>query len=198
MGLDSLYNNDLNEILLRIENIETSQSTLVSLIKNKSELITNIVTILIALIASFLALYQIKLNTISSARIKWIQDLRLTVSEFITLVADLTVHLKNMIDRATDQGDGYKTAYKEDYKEYFRLSTQLKTKGVLIKLFLNDSENKHTKIKEFIDKIESIIHEKGIGDLDTSEIKQLLDKFRITISEILSEEWKKSKKIWQR
>ena len=53
---------------------------------NNSELLNSIIensiTIIIALIAGIIALYQVKSNIVSSTRINWIENLRLSISEY--------------------------------------------------------------------------------------------------------------------
>src|SRR5690606_38489477 len=61
-------------------------------------IITNSITIFIALLAGMVAIYQVKLNVISAARIKWVEDLRETLSLYCCEIEIATNNRLDLLD----------------------------------------------------------------------------------------------------
>lgn len=89
-------------------------------------LIPNSVTILIALIAGMVALHQVKLNVISAARVKWVEDLRETLSLYISEIEIATNARLDLIDeRKGKSGKDLEDVLDKFYNPYLNASKEV-------------------------------------------------------------------------
>lgn len=165
-----------------------------------SILITNIVTILIALIAGVVAIYQVKLNVISNSRIKWIENLRDTISHYNAEITNLSIQIGNFAAETKNLSEGspqYKDFVKEHYRNYLELvvvTDKLKNK---ILLYLNGKEEKHRKIEEHIHLISNKLHKSDVYHINFEEIEIHQKEIIKNSKEIFKKEWDKSKRLFK-
>ncbi len=165
---------------------------------DSSQLWTNLITIILALIASLIALYQVKSNIISSSRIKWIENLRNDISSYTTEIANCSMILERQIaeSKGKSEEEMYNIAklYYDDYTESHMKSDVLAQR---IFLYLNSEEEDHKKIEELINKISLQLHRDDLNKLDGDLIDQQIEKIIQISKRIIKVEWEKSKKIFR-
>lgn len=166
----------------------------------KLQLVANSITILLALIAGFIALYQVKSNIISSSRIKWIDNLRIAISNYSTEIVNcayIVINSPLQLDYITDPKERESYA-EESYNRYINSSNKADIFANQIKLYLNSKEEKHQKIEELINEIGIYIHnQEDVSKIEKEVVYEYVDEI-IQLSKIIfKEEWEKSKKIFK-
>lgn len=164
---------------------------------NYSDLVSNIVTIIIGLVAGFIALYQVKSNIISTARIKWIEGLREALSAFNAEVINCSTTIEN-IHHLQMKDNAYDLANSAFYSEYVRSSTELTKLASRIFLFLNSNEESHKAVENLVTEITDFFDEEtAFVNFDGNPLigltKQITERSKL----IFKVEWKKSKKIFR-
>jgi hypothetical protein len=111
------------------------------------KILENSITIIIALIAGILALYQVKSNVVSTARIKWIEILKEDISNLynsaLSAVFFFTEH--------TAKNDNVShSKYLEAHSKFYILLNK-------IKMQLNIYETKHKELDSLLDEIDSML-----------------------------------------
>lgn len=183
----------------RINNIDTLKSIMggfekriTNEIKKQKTWPDYLIPILIALLAGIIALYQVKLNNITSARIRWIESLRLIISKYISELDDLNTRISNVITRVSE-GEGLNKVFNEKYDMMRKSIKTINQLGNQIKLYLNPNENLHSKLESHLDKFE----ERSLKDFhetQMNELKQLSSHCINTARDILKKEWDKASK----
>jgi len=165
---------------------------------DNSQLISNLITILIALAAALIALYQVKSNIISNSRIIWIENLRTALSEYIAEVINCANILQNMYDcRLKDSGSEKEEALERYYSSYAESSTKIDKLGNRARLYLNSDETDHMKIEEIILNIDKHFHKDKLSDIDKARIEKNVNDIVNTSKLIFKTEWTKTKKIFK-
>ncbi len=159
-----------------------------------SDILKNFVTIIIALIAGFLALYQMKANIISSARIRWIEDLRDTLSKLYPATLDILNSFEN--HKLQAKHNNIEKA-NESYLEYTKNMTTFNALSNKVRMQLNSNEPDHKAIENILDEIDSKIHQDNIFNITGEELEMYLKKIVVHSKVIFKEEWEKSKKIYK-
>jgi len=175
------------------QNSTTSPITIVkveSTAPEKKGWIENWLPLITALLVSLFAyrsvIKQSKASTVSTFRVKWIEDLRQSYSEFL-------VALRNVGDKIrSGQLNLYQYRKDEDAEKLQLLQTK-------IKLLLNHNQKTNPEHSEFWDKMLVYIeqhHEYYRGEY-SEDTEQILDQQRIEMEEILlvifKNEWEKAK-----
>ncbi len=148
-----------------------------------------IIPIIVVVIAGLLALCQVKANIISSARIKWCQDLRKTLALFLAETAHLNVHLREL---SSDYTGNNKEEGKELYKKQYSNFRKVIEYSNQIKLFLNKKEIEHKKLYDLIDEY----YEKSIDPEEFHNIDKLdiIETQIVEISQvIIKQAWEDAK-----
>jgi len=158
----------------------------------------NAITIFLGLLAGMIALYQVKLNIISNSRIKWIETLRETLSEYIMEISHCN-HLKiNLYDEKSrvkneNKEDAFLDKYYVPYKNSAMKAEKLNAK---LLLYLNSDKKNHKKIENLL-----MSNARLIADFETDN-RDAMDKNIMDIilfsKEIFKLEWKKSKRVFKR
>ncbi|MEI6766788.1 MAG: hypothetical protein WCM76_14250 [Bacteroidota bacterium] len=156
--------------------------------------------LIIAILTAIFALFQMKSNHVTQSRIKWIDDLRKNICEFISIMNSINVQISNMVDEISKldrDSDDYATDREKIFVNYYKgLAEDHKNADFLINqidLSLNDSEMKHTRLVEqlgtFAEKSKESHQKKELEKLD------LLKADCIKLSkEVLKDEWEKAKR----
>ncbi|SMG30827.1 hypothetical protein SAMN05661096_02010 [Marivirga sericea] len=165
---------------------------------DNSQLISNSITILIALIAALIALYQVKSNIISSSRITWIENLRTAISEYVAEVNDCAIIICNVHFKCLqrDQGE-IDEIIEEYYPLYIIASRKIDKLGSKVLLYLNSDETNHKKIEDIITGIDKQLHKDKMSDLDEKKIEDDIKEILKSAKLIFKTEWAKSKKIFK-
>lgn len=146
--------------------------------------------ILVALLAGLLALFQVKANIISSARIEWTQNLRKVVSQYLSEIIFLNYNLREVLKL---YNENKKQEAKNLYDKQADSVKKVNEYGNQVKLFLNNKkETEHFELQKSIEKYyEKATHgkySKEIDELDKME-KQIISKSQ----EILKQSWEDAK-----
>ncbi|MES2656064.1 MAG: hypothetical protein V4620_10775 [Bacteroidota bacterium] len=163
-----------------------------------SQLITNIVTILIGLIAGIIALYQVKSNIISSARINWIENLRESISSYCSEVTNCATIIANMHNSCKGKtGEDLDKTILEYYSIYYDSANKSYKLGTKVFLYLNSKEKNHKEIEDLIYEISDHLHNRPMAELNRDKLEKDLNEIVKISKTIFKKEWDKSKKIFR-
>ena len=180
--IDSIFLEKLDRLHTDLDKVEESVSSKPN--------IKEYLPILVALLAGFLALLQVKANIISSARIEWTQNLRKLISQYISEIMILIYNLRE-VTRLYDIGktEEAKVIY-DNQTDSFKKVLDL---GTEIKLFLNNKkESNHSDLQAYIEEYyEKATHSKTNSQLD--QLDKLQDKIITKSQEILKQAWEDAK-----
>lgn len=124
-------------------------------------LLTNLATILIALFAGHIALYQVKSNVISVARIKWIKNLRKTLSQYCCELENCSLAKLYLDDERKDKsGTEIEAALNKFYFTYSQSAKEVLKLQSKIFLYLNSQNPQHKRIEELGPVNSILLHEK--------------------------------------
>ncbi|MCE2997118.1 MAG: hypothetical protein ACK5PC_17030 [Cyclobacteriaceae bacterium] len=157
-------------------------------------LITNGVTILIALMAGLIALHQVKLNILSSARIKWIEDLREILSFYSSEIENCSKAKLDFEDEL--QNNRSSESVREKYFQPYTISSnevlKLQSKAFL---YLNSKDPKQNEIEELMRKNSLLLHDMNQNHRD--EIFENIQKIIRLAKEVFEVELVKSKSLFK-
>jgi hypothetical protein len=152
----------------------------------------------VAIIGGLIAIYQVRINIIKSARINWIENLRDNISRFISSTENVRIILDTMRLDVKDGIEPNKTFSdnKQTLITAFRESIMYATK---VRLYLNMDESLHVELNKNIgDFIET-----SSNSFDNVDREKVIEKVTsttdsiITISNnILKKEWDRVSKTW--
>lgn len=157
-------------------------------------LIANGVTILIALIAGLIALHQVKLNIISSARIKWIEDLREILSLYSSELENCSLAKLDFEDELKNKGttESVREKYFQPYTISSKEVLKLQSKAFL---YLNIKDPKQKEIEQLMRKNSFLLHEMHRNHRD--EIFENIQKIINLAKEVFEVELEKSKSLFR-
>lgn len=154
-----------------------------------------LIPIIAAIIGGLIALYQVRGNTISNARITWIESFRNTIAEYC-MNSELTfIKIDNMAFKVKEQNNNFYTGFNKDYDEYVSYNSNALKYSLKIKLYLNLNEDKPKRIATLINKIDSDLAA-CFGKYDEkyeNTIKSNLWEITRLSNIIIKEEWEKAK-----
>ena len=184
---DNVSTEHVKGMRIPCQNIEPVNSIFPDLIKIA-------VTIFLALIAGFLALYQMKANIISSSRIRWIEDLRDTLSKLYPVALNVkNAHenhknaLRSNLNKNSDK----------HYDEYVKSMSDFNSLSNKIKMQLNSTKEDHKAIEDILDRIDCKL---DLGNAEKTTMKEIEDDLKVIVShskKIFKTEWEKSKLIFK-
>jgi hypothetical protein len=196
---DSIGNNyQVVRNKLIYKNIKETES--VSFLDTLNEVLTSSagITVLLGLLAAFVALQQVKSNVISSSRIKWIEEFKNDISEHSTAVRQL-VHSYGMHIKYRDENEDPKIKNYKYYDEYIQYHYKASIHESNLRMNLNLDEEMYKGIKKTLDivtkQIDNINPKLDI-DKHYTETAILLNKLRNQSQAALKIEWKKSQKMF--
>jgi hypothetical protein len=170
-----------------------------------NEEITRWLPLLATLIAGIFALFQIRSNNITNARIKWLENLRRIFTEFLSecMILQFEEGLAKQItaqDASTKVGDStlaYLNKINESYLEHLKI---IDSKYHLIKLNLNPKEDLHQKLESLLDNYMRLLNkiptQKSVGDYYAllQKMSPHSDIIVLLIRYIIKLEWEKTKR----
>ncbi len=185
-----------NVIIIQDSLININQTFLEVPKNSDSPLVTYIITIILALIAALIALYQVKMNIVTSSRIKWIENIRESIGHFCSEVSIASLALVNLRGEALRvKDDEMEKVMDQYYPQYLDASIKADRIGKIIKLHLNLEEEEHKNLDVLVSKIIDNMEEKKLADIDLNELDVDLNELVRISKIILKKEWDRSKKI---
>lgn len=150
-------------------------------------------TLFLALLAGSIALYQVKANVISTARIKWIEEFKNNIAEYLVAVNETIFSFKQYFE--APETDPLSSQY---FEKYFVADHKAQAYRIKIKLNLNTKEELYTKISDQMFTIETLK-----GELINSYDEEKYSILSASYTEMadltydaLKIEWKKSKDMF--
>ena len=166
--------------------------------KVDSQLLTNGITILIALFASIIALRQVKANIISSYRIKWIENLRELLSSYCLEIKNCGIIIQNSKSSCKGKREKeFDDEISKQYSVYLKSTLDLYKLGYKIELYLNSKEPSHKNVENLINKISLKLLTTNFINLNYDELENDLIEIIKISKTIFQEELKKSKSIFR-
>ena len=200
MNIGIIKDTIINDSIILKDSIYTFNHN-ISLAGNSDDsgLTNNVITISLALVAAVIALYQVKSNIISSARITWIENLRETISNYTVEVSKSATILKNIIDQCKDKEQSEVTRILDnEYPKYLASNTASEILAKKVFLYLNSQEKEHLEIEALIKKTSLHLSElPKTKELDRDEIEANIEQIIKISKGILKKEWNKSKRIFK-
>lgn len=150
-----------------------------------------LIPILLGLFAGLIALYQVKLNNITAAKIKWIEQYRNALSSYLTNIdSSATDLLDVMYIQESEKPFGEEDKKYYDFYEKYSISTKLADRDyLLIKLLVKKNNQKFNKFELQIDELDTLYGEvKGKENMD--KLRDKIKECIYTSQDILSDEWK--------
>jgi len=135
------------------------------------------IPLIVAGITYFIARKQLVNSGVTQFRQQWINDLRNSISLFIT-----EAEIIAMIDMSDDKL----------YFEHFRELSQMSTR---IALMLNPNEEEHESLNRCVEKIRDVIHNEKISEEKLGKkLNKNIDELLIVAKQVLKKEWVRVKK----
>ncbi|WP_291076447.1 MULTISPECIES: hypothetical protein [unclassified Empedobacter] len=161
-------------------------------------LILSSIPILIAIIAWFAALYQVKSNIISNARINWTNNLRDLVSEYIVTSKTTVLLVNNIKNKVLNLGEDHiNKIIENNYSIYLNESNKTEIIGNKILLLLNPKYPDHKIIINSINEVYKYLEFEDINNLDKNIIEPFLQDIIEASQRIIDNEWQKSKTLFK-
>lgn len=151
------------------------------------KIVENSVTIFIALVAGLVALYQVKSNIVSSARIKWIEELRHEISQLYNDTLGTILYWTNFQKAKKD----------EDYNRYDLAHSNFFILSNKIRMKLNFKEDNHLKLNTLLNEIELMLEPENIETTTQTDVEVKLKEIVDISRQIFKLEWDKSKKLFK-
>lgn len=159
-------------------------------------LIAIIVPVFIAFIAGMVALYQVKSNVISAARIKWMENLREILCLYCSELETCSVAKLDLEDISKDKtGKDLDDVLDKFYYPYSNSAKELLKLQSKAFLYLDSKKPEHKKIEELIRKNSLLVHDRNING--RKEIQKNLEEIIIISKTIFEVEWKRSRKLFK-
>ena len=159
-------------------------------------IITNAVTIIIALFAGIVALHQVKLNVVSDARIKWIESLRDTISQYCTELHKCSLLKANFFDEKKDKtGQELENVLIKFYPPYSESSNEVLRLQSKVLLYLDSNDETHKQIEDLLRQNSLLLHDKN--EYHIEKIRRNIEQIIRLSKEIFKAELKKSKRLFK-
>lgn len=170
-----------------------------------NEEISRWLPLLTAILAGIFALSQIRSNNITNARIKWLENLKQLLTEFLSecMVLQLSEGLKKGLAEKNPNepvSDSMKTYLNKINESTFDKLKIIESKHNLIKLNLNPKEELHQKLEKLLDHYMKLFNEIPIQtNLDDHnflgrKMNSYSDTIILLIRYVMKLEWEKTKR----
>ncbi|HRP92575.1 MAG: hypothetical protein IT276_01770 [Ignavibacteriaceae bacterium] len=158
------------------------------------------IPIIVVILGGFLAIYQVKMNIIKSARITWIENLRDTLSQYISATSNVE-QILDLMRADVNSGTDPDASFKNHSKSLISSSNESMRYATKVKLYLNIKEDKHKaladKIDEFIDNCVNTFDKRGDERTKAKNaIKSNIQSIVRLAQYILKNEWDRVSKSW--
>lgn len=176
----SLVIQDLNEKLVEIEKKIDNQGFW-----------KHVIPIIAVILGGLLALIQIKSNTVSAARIKWNEDLRSALSQYISYLDRFELDVAGLIE----QGKSNQVTNSEVVEMASKYTSMTKAE-YQVKLLLNPKNQSHSEIIELMEELDNEFGEftsrKGKHEIPLQSIREKISSKSQTV---LKESWEDAKSM---
>jgi hypothetical protein len=180
-AVDTLVS-QLYEVLMRLENkldaVESPRPTWIE----------RWLPLLIAMIAAVIALLQVKANIVSTARVRWTQNLRISLSKYLGVVTQLTVRLRLIGNSSEDDA-----TKRQQYDSLMKDSEKWIELGDRVVLYLNDEEPTHKRLQDLIAHYEDVATTGNYRDVDLQYLSGIRTSMVNTAKMILKDSWEDAK-----
>lgn len=172
-----------------------------------NEEITRWLPLLVATLAGFFALFQIRANNITNARIKWLENLKQVLTDFIT--ESTIFQLKEGISKGIEQSNQndklpestklYLNKINESTIEHLKI---IECKYNLIILNLNPKEKSHQKLEnlleQYMDMFNQIPAQKTLNNYNIlmRKMSSHSDTIILLVRYVMKLEWEKTKRSY--
>jgi len=170
-----------------------------------NEEITRWLPLLVASLAGTFALWQIRSNNITNARIKWLENLKQVLTDFISesTIFQLKegvskgIVVKSQIVGLSETEHSYLNKITESTPEHLKI---IESKHNLIKLNLNPKESLHQKLEALLDEYMDLFNEIPTQrshdnyNLLTRKMSAYSDTIILLIRYVMKLEWEKTKR----
>lgn len=171
---------------------------------------TVLIPIIVVIIGGIITLYQVRSNTISSARIKWIENFNDIISEYCVYAEKTIIQIGNINEKykinkeykeaktsfnSNSDEKVFKSEYLQDYHEYLEYISKALEYLNKIRIYLKMKDNRHKEIDDLLleNKAKTSLCFKNFSENEEKRIKDNIEKIAIISREIVNGEWKKSK-----
>lgn len=173
-----------------------------NLIASNANSWTAFLPLIVALVVALFALVQMRSNNIMQARIKWIEELKGNISNFMSIMNSINIELINMreeinslsqnaVNFEIDKRQLVDKHYENIYKNREKVDKYL----TLIELSLDSTIKLHVKLNEkldeFADKARKSYQIENMEDLDSIK-KECIQLSR----EVIKKEWNKARGLY--
>ena len=151
-------------------------------------------TIFLALLGGIIALYQVKANVISTARIKWIEEFKTDIAEFSATIHS-GIFTYNEYIAAEDKVR--RKQYHQKYMEDVNQSVAIRNKIIMN---LDRTEPLYEKVYQIMEKIESLTEYENLEYIGNDKNYHIIEKefnnLNAATHQVMKVEWKKAKKLF--
>ncbi|MES2544736.1 MAG: hypothetical protein V4548_07615 [Bacteroidota bacterium] len=149
--------------------------------------------VFLALIGGLIALFQVKANVISTARIKWIEEFKINIAEYASVSNEIIFSYR---EHSHSKDKDIADLYYQKYMECVHKSMTIKGK---IYMNLNLKEHLYTEINKIIQRIEILTDHTNLEFISEEEnyhkISDEFDNLNSITHKAMKVEWDKSKKM---
>lgn len=148
------------------------------------------VSIIAIFISGMIALYQVKLNVITKARVEWIESLRETLCEYFKEVLTARIIFIDMLgDSNGKDEERNEEILNEDYPKFRDAKLKVEKLATKIRLYLDNKKEKHVEIENTMNKIDTYLNNSNMTELKYNILKADIDHIILLSREIIDEEW---------
>ncbi|WP_204346682.1 hypothetical protein [Psychroserpens algicola] len=159
--------------------------------KKSSEWLSYAVPIVLGLLAGLIALYQVKLNNITSAKIEWVRKFSDVSSHYLMNIDSSAVELTNYIHlnkKEADQTDK-SDEYNDCYKKYCAATDLASQYYFQVKLLFYKNTREFQHLETLLDELDNLYGEVKNKE-DINSLRAKMREFILSAQQILAEEWK--------
>ncbi|MCG9791026.1 hypothetical protein [Flavobacterium algicola] len=150
-------------------------------------------TVFLALIGGLIALYQVKANVISSARIKWIEEFKTNIAEYTSMTNEVIFSFREHFE---SKDLDHRSLY---HQKYMDVSHKVAIVRGKIYLNLNLDEKPYKSICNIMTNIEKLTLHTNLENIcqeeNYDEISDLFNDLNSATFKAMKIEWEKSKKL---
>lgn len=163
--------------------------------ENDQNITSSLIPIIIALIAGLIALWQVKNNYYSKASLKWIDEVRNLLSNYLTEIFNIQVHFQNWQDEKKQSPPTKKTD--QLYQDYLISHTKCNILNKKLQLYFDHERKENFQILNILNNLDDAIDEENIADNKYNLREASKELIKLT-NKILFTQWKKSKNIFHK
>nr|WP_319571641.1 hypothetical protein [uncultured Draconibacterium sp.] len=159
--------------------------------KKEHKWLDYLIPILLGLFAGLIALYQIKLNNITAAKIKWVERYRDVLSHYLTNVDSSAIHLVNIChikEKESKKGKKSKRYY-EFYEKYSTCADLATHYYFQLKVLLYKNNDEFKNLEKLLDELDSLYGEVKT-DKEIKALRKKIESFITSSQQTLGNEWK--------